>query len=171
MQTLGVFIAEKLPRLHAHLQVWEEFLIEGLLRHVILCSEGGRRHGDHSYCKAPRNFLHLVTPPQATMCDISIIATDWYLCLFSTSLPAETVARVWDALFNEGPKILYRVALALLKVEEETLLKFDNAGMLEAEHNVGKSNDESWQGRIVIFLVSSLPNSGTLPWPPWCMYR
>ena len=51
-----------------------------------------------------------------------------YLCLFSTSLPAETVARGWDALFNEGPKILYRVALALLKVEEETLLKFDNAG-------------------------------------------
>ena len=69
-----------------------------------------------------------MSPLQATMCDISIIATDWYLCLFSTSLPAETVARVWDALFNEGPKILYRVALALLKVEEETLLKFDNAG-------------------------------------------
>ncbi len=36
--------------------------------------------------------------------------------------------RVFDALFNEGPKILYRVALALLKLEEETLLKFDNAG-------------------------------------------
>ena len=37
--------------------------------------------------------------------------------------------RVWDALFNEGPKILYRVALALLQMEEEVLLKLDNAGV------------------------------------------
>jgi len=74
--------------------------------------------------KLPRLHAHL----EQTFCDISIIATDWYLCLFSTSLPSETTSRIWDALFNEGPKILYRVALALLKLEEETLLKFDNAG-------------------------------------------
>lgn len=36
-----------------------------------------------------------------------------YLGLYCNSLPAETTARVWDALFNEGPKILFRVALAL----------------------------------------------------------
>ena len=41
-------------------------------------------------------------------CNISLLATDWYLGLFSTSLPSETVARVWDALFSEGPKILFR---------------------------------------------------------------
>lgn len=51
-----------------------------------------------------------------------------YLCLFATSVPSETVARIWDALFNEGPKILFRVALALLKLEEEALLRCDNAG-------------------------------------------
>lgn len=38
------------------------------------------------------------------------------------------MARIWDALFNEGPKILFRVALALLKLEEEALLRCDNAG-------------------------------------------
>jgi hypothetical protein len=35
---------------------------------------------------------------------------------------------VWDALFSEGSKILFRTALAVLKVQEETLLAFDNAG-------------------------------------------
>jgi hypothetical protein len=38
------------------------------------------------------------------------------------------VARVWDALFSEGSKILFRTALAVLKAQEETLLAFDNAG-------------------------------------------
>ncbi len=38
--------------------------------------------------------------------------------------------RVWDALFNEGSKILYRVALALLKQHEALLLSKDNAGGL-----------------------------------------
>ena len=35
--------------------------------------------------KQPKLFKHL----QALSCDMSIIATDWFLCLFSTSLPAE----------------------------------------------------------------------------------
>ena len=30
---------------------------------------------------------------------------DWFLCLFCTSLPAETAARVWDALLHEGTKV------------------------------------------------------------------
>lgn len=41
--------------------------------------------------------------------------------------PAQ-VARVWDALFAEGSKILFRTALAVLKAQEEALLAFDNAG-------------------------------------------
>lgn len=61
-------------------------------------------------------------------CDISLLATDWFLCLFATSLPSESAARVWDALFNEGPKVLYRVSLALLRQHEQLLLSKDNAG-------------------------------------------
>lgn len=40
--------------------------------------------------------------------DISPVATDWFLSLFAASLPAETVMRIWDSLFFEGPKILFR---------------------------------------------------------------
>eukprot|EP00201_Polytomella_parva_P003812 CAMPEP_0175086916 /NCGR_PEP_ID=MMETSP0052_2-20121109/29530_1 /TAXON_ID=51329 ORGANISM="Polytomella parva, Strain SAG 63-3" /NCGR_SAMPLE_ID=MMETSP0052_2 /ASSEMBLY_ACC=CAM_ASM_000194 /LENGTH=425 /DNA_ID=CAMNT_0016359183 /DNA_START=290 /DNA_END=1567 /DNA_ORIENTATION=+ len=76
--------------------------------------------------KLPKLHAHF----RAIDFDISMLATDWYLCLFSSSLPSETVSRVWDALFNEGPKILFRVALALLKIYEDNILRVDNAGEL-----------------------------------------
>eukprot|EP00879_Flechtneria_rotunda_P013690 GHRR01014300.1.p1 GENE.GHRR01014300.1~~GHRR01014300.1.p1 ORF type:complete len:277 (+),score=140.82 GHRR01014300.1:249-1079(+) len=76
--------------------------------------------------KLPRLAAHLT----ALEADVSILATDWYLTLFATSMPAETVARVWDGLFNEGPKVLFRTALALLQAQEEQLLRFDSAGEL-----------------------------------------
>ncbi|KAG2489481.1 hypothetical protein HYH03_012117 [Edaphochlamys debaryana] len=62
--------------------------------------------------------------------DISMLATDWYLCLYSVSMPSETVMRAWDALFFEGPKVLYRVALAILKMYEEHMLRVKDAGEL-----------------------------------------
>ena len=56
--------------------------------------------------KYPAMHGHMVT----LGADISLAATDWFLCLFAAAMPSETVARVWDALFNEGPKILFRRA-------------------------------------------------------------
>lgn len=73
--------------------------------------------------KLPRLAAHF----QVIEMDISLLATDWYLGLYATSFPAETVCRIWDALLLEGPKILFRVALAMLKVYEDNVLKVDNA--------------------------------------------
>lgn len=44
------------------------------------------------------------------------ITARWFGQLFCGALPAETVVRVWDCVMFEGVKVLYRVALALLKV-------------------------------------------------------
>jgi len=103
--------------------------------------------------KLPRVGRHLA----ATGTEMSLLATDWFLCLFCTSLPAEvgsgekgwgwragegaaislpaptpffsqTAARVWDVLFVEGPKVLFRVALAVLKRGQRSLLAAPNAG-------------------------------------------
>lgn len=79
--------------------------------------------------KMPRLAAHL----HELEADVSILATDWYLTLFATSMPAETVVRVWDALFNEGSKVLFRISLALLKDQEEHLLQYSNAG--DAQRN------------------------------------
>ena len=45
----------------------------------------------------------------------------------------QTAMRVWDALLSEGAKILYRVALALLKTHEDRLVAQDNAGYVQRE--------------------------------------
>ena len=112
--------------------------------------------------KLPRLRQHLIK----LQCDITIIATDWFLCLFATVLPSEvgqlpfplrlvpsldrftlllcwedgsqlrcfgemqSAMRLWDALLHEGPKVLYRMALALLKMQEEVLLRQDNPGFV-----------------------------------------
>lgn len=76
--------------------------------------------------KMPKLAAHL----SALQCDITIVATDWFLCLFCTSLPSETAMRVWDSLLCEGPKVLYRVALALLKTNEEPLMQLRDAGSI-----------------------------------------
>ncbi|KAK9808174.1 hypothetical protein WJX73_005269 [Symbiochloris irregularis] len=79
--------------------------------------------------KLPKLAAHL----RELNCDMTLIATDWFLCLFATVLPSETVARVWDALLYEGPKVLYRIALALLKGCEAQLLAISNTGDLIGE--------------------------------------
>ncbi len=40
----------------------------------------------------------------------------WIHFLTDLSLCIQTAMRVWDSLLLEGPKVLYRVAIALLKV-------------------------------------------------------
>eukprot|EP00803_Ostreobium_quekettii_P004128 evm.model.scf_281.14 EVM.evm.TU.scf_281.14 scf_281:100887-107408(+) len=85
--------------------------------------------------KLPRLAKHL----EELHCEMSIIATDWYLCLFSTSLPSEVAARVWDALFSEGPKVLFRIAVAILQINQKELMEIDNAGeLLGAVKNAAK---------------------------------
>ncbi|KAG2583155.1 growth hormone-regulated TBC protein 1-like isoform X3 [Panicum virgatum] len=68
--------------------------------------------------KCPRIAAHL----EAMGFDVSLVATEWFLCLFSKSLPSETTLRVWDVLFNEGAKVLFHVALAIFKMREDDLL-------------------------------------------------
>ncbi|KAJ9561173.1 hypothetical protein OSB04_006333 [Centaurea solstitialis] len=62
--------------------------------------------------ECPRVSTHL----EALEFDVSLVATEWFLCLFSKSLPSETTMRVWDVLFYEGAKVLFNVALAIFKV-------------------------------------------------------
>lgn len=76
--------------------------------------------------KQPQLAAHL----QACGCEPSLLTTDWYLCLFATSLPPESAARVWDSLFCEGRKVLHRMGLALLGMVGPQLMRHDNPGVL-----------------------------------------
>lgn len=74
--------------------------------------------------KCPRIASHL----EAMKFDVSLVATEWFLCLFSKSLPSETTMRVWDVLFNEGAKVLFHVALAIFKMKENEILGAHHIG-------------------------------------------
>ncbi|XP_067913388.1 TBC1 domain family member 30-like [Heterodontus francisci] len=43
----------------------------------------------------------------------SVVTMQWFLTLFTSCLPKETILRVWDAILFEGSEVLLRVALAL----------------------------------------------------------
>ncbi|MBA0703963.1 hypothetical protein Golax_016254, partial [Gossypium laxum] len=74
--------------------------------------------------KCPRIAAHL----EALEFDVSLVATEWFLCLFAKSLPSETTLRVWDVLFYEGAKVLFHAALAIFKMKEEDLLLAHQVG-------------------------------------------
>jgi len=44
---------------------------------------------------------------------INVFTMQWFLTLFSTCLPQDTVLRVWDSILLDGSEVLLRVALAL----------------------------------------------------------
>ncbi|KAK6918774.1 Rab-GTPase-TBC domain [Dillenia turbinata] len=74
--------------------------------------------------KCPRIHAHL----EEMAFDVSLVTTEWFLCLFSKSLPSETTLRVWDVLFNEGAKILVHIALAIFMIKEDELLLAHQVG-------------------------------------------
>uniref|UniRef100_A0A8K9VB80 TBC1 domain family, member 10b n=1 Tax=Oncorhynchus mykiss TaxID=8022 RepID=A0A8K9VB80_ONCMY len=47
--------------------------------------------------------------------DPILYMTEWFMCVFSRTLPWSCVLRVWDMFFCEGVKIVFRVGLVLLK--------------------------------------------------------
>lgn len=52
---------------------------------------------------------------------ISLATTAWFMSCFVGTLPIETACRVWDCLFYEGSKTLFRVALGLFKLNQEEI--------------------------------------------------
>ena len=49
----------------------------------------------------------------------NVFTMQWFLTLFSTCLPRETVLRVWDLILLEGNEVLLRTALAIWTQLEE----------------------------------------------------
>ncbi len=52
---------------------------------------------------------------------ISLCTTSWFMSLFIGTLPIESVLRVWDVLFYEGSRVLFRVALTIFKLGEQRI--------------------------------------------------
>uniref|UniRef100_A0A8K9UKX8 TBC1 domain family member 2B n=1 Tax=Oncorhynchus mykiss TaxID=8022 RepID=A0A8K9UKX8_ONCMY len=59
--------------------------------------------------------------------DSSLITFNWFLVLFVDSVNSDLLFKIWDAFLYEGPKIIFRFALALFKYKEEEFLKLQDS--------------------------------------------
>jgi len=67
--------------------------------------------------KLPKLAKHFET----SMVEPHSFVIQWFLCLFITVLPHEIAMRFLDSFFYDGNKMLFRVALALFKLNEKSL--------------------------------------------------
>ncbi|KAG0227753.1 hypothetical protein BGW42_002723 [Actinomortierella wolfii] len=62
--------------------------------------------------------------------DLTAITFSWFLTLFTDCLPVDTLVRVWDVLFVEGMLAVFRIAIALLWLNEKEILKCRNGATI-----------------------------------------
>ncbi|GAB1597315.1 uncharacterized protein LOC115223623 [Argonauta hians] len=55
--------------------------------------------------------------------ELSTITLTWFMAIFFDSVPFQTLLRIWDCFIIEGPKVLFRFSVAILKIHETELLK------------------------------------------------
>mmetsp|Transcript_18991 Transcript_18991/g.54458 ORF Transcript_18991/g.54458 Transcript_18991/m.54458 type:complete len:347 (+) Transcript_18991:142-1182(+) len=67
----------------------------------------------------PRLHDHL----RAENVDATMYASQWFMTVFTYNFPFEVMVRVWDIFLAEGIKIVFRVALAILTLQQDELFK------------------------------------------------
>ncbi|OAX34124.1 TBC-domain-containing protein [Rhizopogon vinicolor AM-OR11-026] len=70
----------------------------------------------------PKLYTHLT----ALGVDLPAICFSWFLSLFTDCLPIETLFRVWDVFLVDGLDVLFRVALGILRSNEQELLQCES---------------------------------------------
>ena len=87
----------------------------------------------------PRSPTTTSSPPPISLC-----TTSWFMSLFISVLPIETTLRIWDSLFYDGPRTLFRAAIGVFRLGEKRITSV-------ASHGAQSDNAELFQA------VQSLP--------------
>src|SRR5690606_37780813 len=61
---------------------------------------------------------------------LSVVSLPWFLSLYINSMPLVFAFRVLDVFFLEGPKVLFQIGLAILRISGEELLDATDDGAL-----------------------------------------
>ena len=80
------------------------------------------------------------------------------MTLFSCGFPFAVIVRIWDILIVEGKKILYRVALAIFKLNEKAML----AGEMEEIYDILRKFPEKVDPDLLIKTALTFTFPGTL---------
>ncbi|XP_026772936.3 TBC1 domain family member 10B [Pangasianodon hypophthalmus] len=90
--------------------------------------------------------------------DPILYMTEWFMCIFSRTLPWSCVLRVWDMFFCEGVKIVFRVGLVLLKQMLGSVDKLrELQGMYETMERLRNISPDSIREEILVHEVTVLP--------------
>ncbi|KAL0244654.1 hypothetical protein GEMRC1_008736 [Eukaryota sp. GEM-RC1] len=82
-----------------------------------------------------------------------LISTSWFLTLFLYSLPFSVCVDILDCFIYEGWKVIYRVALALLQINQQRLLtKEFSEIMISLQGDIPKNVDASELIRVAFSL-------------------
>ncbi|KAJ8414208.1 hypothetical protein AAFF_G00050780 [Aldrovandia affinis] len=89
--------------------------------------------------------------------DPILYMTEWFMCIFSRTLPWACVLRVWDMFFCEGVKVVFRVGLVLLKQMLGSVDKLrELQGMYETMERLRNIPPESVREDLLVQEVISL---------------
>ncbi|KAJ3497556.1 hypothetical protein NLJ89_g10334 [Agrocybe chaxingu] len=81
---------------------------------------------------------------QAVDVQLSVASLPWFLSLYINSMPMVFAFRIVDCFFCMGPKVLFQVGLAILKINGEQLLQIqDDGGFLNLMRDYFASLGES----------------------------
>ncbi|XP_031296583.2 TBC1 domain family member 2B isoform X1 [Camelus dromedarius] len=73
--------------------------------------------------KLPRLHAHF----EQYRVDYTLITFNWFLVVFVDSVVSDILFKIWDSFLYEGPKVIFRFALALFKYKEEEILKLQDS--------------------------------------------
>ncbi|CAE6429807.1 unnamed protein product [Rhizoctonia solani] len=62
--------------------------------------------------------------------DLPAICFSWFLSMYTDCLPVETLFRVWDLIFADKLDALFRIGLAIIRINEPELLACESASSL-----------------------------------------
>ncbi|KAF7225820.1 TBC1 domain family member 10B [Nothobranchius furzeri] len=90
--------------------------------------------------------------------DPILYMTEWFMCIFSRTLPWSCVLRVWDMFFCEGVKIVFRVGLVLLRQMLGAVDKLrELQGMYETMERLRNISPDSIREDVLVQEVITLP--------------
>ncbi|XP_020669191.3 TBC1 domain family member 10B [Pogona vitticeps] len=90
--------------------------------------------------------------------DPILYMTEWFMCIFSRTLPWCSVLRVWDMFFCEGVKIIFRVGLVLLRNTLGSVDKLRSCqGMYETMEKLRNLPVEAMHEDFLVHEVINLP--------------
>ncbi|EJU04958.1 TBC-domain-containing protein [Dacryopinax primogenitus] len=105
---------------------------------------------DYVHDLMPKLYNHL----EELGVDLPAIAFSWFLALFTDCLPVETLFRVWDVFFIEGIDALFRVAIAIVQMNEVDLLACDSLPSLYT--HLENMTARAWQADKLLKMEGDL---------------